>query len=306
MIKLDSPVSFAHHRSGWDFCNKILANFTDPNGVLCITYLDGFIGRGEVFSEPWIGFLHNTPFHPDYHYSVYPSNSSKNGANTPLSKLLSMPNLKDGLRKCKGLFTLCKYTENYLRKYLDVEISTIYHPTDLCEIKFDYESFAKNKRIVTIGHWMRNFQSTYDLISPYPKSIIDVVGIVRNVPVVRNETVKLLHPVSNSEYDELLSKTVVFLDLYDVAACNTIIECIERWTPIVTRRLPASEEYLGEAYPLFFDSLSEAKNLLTDEFIQKGHEYLKEMDKTRISAETFKQSFNSSSIFKRLRSRFFI
>ena len=84
------------------------------------------------------------------------------------------------------------------------------------------------------------------------------------------------------EYDNLLVKNIVFIDLFDAAANNTILECILRRTPIIINKLPATIYYLGEDYPLFFNNINEVPNLLTKEKIANAHEYLKTIKLTTI------------------------
>lgn len=304
MIKFDNPAAFNHHRSGWNYCKGLLEEYAGNSGVLCMNYADGFFGRGGEISEPWIGFFHNTPFHPEHCRDVYNVNAGKNGATTPLSKLIGLPNFRRGLKYCLGVFTLCNYCANYLKNHCDVAVDMIYHPTEPCNVKFDFNKFVSNPKVYTIGHWMRNFQSTYDLRSPYQKFILDIAGVLEKMPIERNDTVKVVPPVQNQKYDELLSGVVVFIDFFDVAACNTVIECIQRDTPIVTRRLPANEEYFGKDYPLFFDSLAEASSLLNEDKILMGHEYLQRMDKQHIGGEAFKYAFSCSQSLLKIKRRF--
>ena len=73
--------------------------------------------------------------------------------------------------------------------------------------------------------------------------------------VDRNETV-------DTHINKLLEKNIVFIDLYDSAANNTVLECIIRNTPLIVNRTPGVVEYLGEDYPLYFDNLDEVDGLL--------------------------------------------
>ena len=57
------------------------------------------------------------------------------------------------------------------------------------------------------------------------------------------------------EYDDLLSKNIIFIDLYDASANTVVVECIARKTPLLVTRLDAVIEYLGKDYPLYFDNL---------------------------------------------------
>ena len=100
--------------------------------------------------------------------------------------------------------------------------------------------------------------------------------------------VSILSELTNDEYDELLSNNVVFLNLVDASACNTIIECIVRNTPILVNRLPAVVEYLGNDYPLYYNSFEEAYEILSDnDKLLKAHKYLVNKDKTFLSIENF-------------------
>ena len=114
-----------------------------------------------------------------------------------------------------------------------------------------------------------------------------VEGLVHQLE--SNQTsVKVLERLSNSDYDKLLSENIVTLNLYEVAACNTVIECIVRNTPIIVNRLKGLEEVLGADYPLFYESLDEADTLCTDlNAIAAGYQHLRKLDKTRFTLDDF-------------------
>ena len=100
--------------------------------------------------------------------------------------------------------------------------------------------------------------------------------------------VEMKYTSTFKEYDELLSKNIVFIDLFDASANNTVMECIIRNTPLIVNKLPAIVEYLGEEYPLYFNDLSEISNMLdNNELLLKTHNYLKNMDKSEFSIEYF-------------------
>src|SRR5262249_1493405 len=107
---------------------------------------------------------------------------------------------------------------------------------------------------------------------------------------------------TNDEYDDLLTKNIVFLPLFDSSANNALIECIVRNTPVVVNRLPAVEEYIGAGYPLYFDDLKHASALLGDfEAILRATKYLEQLDKRKFTKEYFRNSFCSSKIYRSLR-----
>ena len=89
-------------------------------------------------------------------------------------------------------------------------------------------------------------------------------------------------------YDRLLAENVVFLDLVDCAACNTLIECIVRCTPVVVTRLPAVQEYLGADYPLYWPAE------LSLDAVTRAHKYLRRLDKSRLRVSHFVDALRSS------------
>lgn len=101
--------------------------------------------------------------------------------------------------------------------------------------------------------------------------------------------------VSNEEYDNILSSSIVFLDFVDQpAASNTICECIVRNTPVIVNRFASLEELLGKEYPGFYDSLYDAVTKIGDIVtLRKIHEYIKKMDKTKFKLEYFIADFQS-------------
>jgi len=106
------------------------------------------------------------------------------------------------------------------------------------------------------------------------------------------EKVEIIEKLSDTEYDEILSKNVVFIKLVDASACNTIIECIVRNTPIFVNKLPAVVEYLGHDYPLYYNDLNEARDMMNDpKLIEKAYKYLVKKDKSFLQISTFLKKF---------------
>lgn len=93
-------------------------------------------------------------------------------------------------------------------------------------------------------------------------------------------TVKIIEFLNDKDYDSLLTESVVFLDFAcDVAACNTIVECIVRKTPMILTRQKGTVSLLGDKYPLFFDKLEDIPGLMSENNIRLAHEYLIQMSK---------------------------
>ncbi len=84
-----------------------------------------------------------------------------------------------------------------------------------------------------------------------------------------------------------MDENIVFLNLIDASAVNTLIECV------VINKLPAIVEILGDSYPLFYNNLEEITGLVTLKNIEKAHIYIRKLDKTNLKIETFIRCKNS-------------
>jgi hypothetical protein len=129
------------------------------------------------------------------------------------------------------------------------------------------------------------------------KYIVGLLNTIRD----NHQSVECLDMTPNDKYDHLLTENVVFINLVDASAVNTIIECIMRNTPICVNRLPAVEEYLGCDYPLYYDNYDEASYKLSDlKMIKKAHEYLQSLDKSIFTIEYFMRDFINNTIYNNL------
>jgi hypothetical protein len=108
--------------------------------------------------------------------------------------------------------------------------------------------------------------------------------------------------VSNEEYDDLLSSSVVLCLLYASAANNILLECLVRNTPLIINPLPSVVEYLGADYPLYATSIEQADDLLSDfDRIAQTVDYMKNrcalLD---LSYEGFQANIAASEFYKNL------
>ncbi|MBC8416780.1 glycosyltransferase [bacterium] len=317
---------FSSHRSGWQYAMDALLPLHNSNGVR----FDGFLENNFTwnyecyvrqksdiipYKKPWVGFFHNPANYPEWFM----------GHNS-LDKIIKRKLFKRSMKHCKGIYTLSTSLADYLRSELKIEVNTVYHPTEIPKTLFDFGKYIsqKKKKIVSIGYWLRKLNSIYCLpfhkfsgfskhrLIPYtakaPKETIDRLiqkereeeGIC--VPDAYADNTYNIERLDDEEYDEMLSNSIVFLDLYDSSANNAVIECIARGTPIVINRIPSTEEYLGKDYPLFFDDLDHARCLIKNDYmIYKGHRYLMHCEMRRkLSSEYFLNSMLNSNIYRSL------
>ena len=187
----------------------------------------------------------------------------------------------------------------------NIKIYTLKHPVIFDDIPLFTEElfFANNnKMLIQIGQQLRKMTSIYMLntvhcskmwltgtknfekINTLLEKEIQYLGIDKNQ---MDNSVKMKYTETFEEFDELLTKNLVFIDLFDASANNSVLECIVRNTPIIINKLEGVVDYLGDTYPLYYDDLSEVPKLIDTQKILSAHEYLKKMDKTPFKIKTF-------------------
>ena len=286
-FKVYCPSYWDHHRSGWNYCVSTMRDSLhrdDGVALFSNSVETGLIESSYICDEPWVGFLHLSPscFQSDYIQSKLNTNSCWH----------------ESLKNCFGIYVLSNSLKVAVESHLPVEVNSLFHPTEIPDIVFDWESFDKGpRRLMFVGHWLRKPESL-DKISAkgYFKTFM---GCGKSWQF--SSTVDQVSHLDNDVYDRWLTQNIVFVDFHDSSANNIVVECIVRGTPILVNRLPALEEYLGKKYPLFFRSLEEADNILQDKGrLREAHEYLNSLDKTKFTGEGFVESIRNSSIYRKL------
>lgn len=291
-IKIVNKTSWSTHFIGWRPALDELIKLHNHQGVLFIGYLDDIASFTEI-KEPFVGFFHHVPINPP---NIGLADWSRKWKG--LESYFDSPIWATNRKKCKGLFTLCNYTRDYIVSKTGCKASSLLYPFPDQKTLFSFDLFLNNKEKILFhpGNWSRNFEFINQIDSPYPK-VITGKWLFQNP----NSTIKSMGFVSNEVYDSILNCNIVLQNYFDVAASNTILECIAKNTPLFLNRLPAAEEYLGINYPLFYSSLAEAESMVRDVgLIYQGHIYLKNMDKSKYTLNYFLTSFYDSIVYKQL------
>jgi hypothetical protein len=313
-INLSKKTNIPHHTSGWNFVLDLLNKFHSSEGVFLDDIADITFGNNYEYNLykkiipykfNWVAFFH----HPLNISPWYPKNFLMNPA-----VMLSSDEFKESQKKCKGIYTFSKSLAVWYKLNLPkIKVESLWHPTRTPDLTFNLENFLNNPqpKIYTIGFFLRKLSSIYFLKCENYEKILLVNPMVydnlyKEISYYKYEldftSVKFKSYVSSEEYDEILSKNIVFLDLYDSCANNIIIECIARNTPILVNKQDSVTEYLGEKYPLYYNSIDEASSkLLNKALIIEAHFYLMELDsKMKITAKYFEDSFYNSDIYSSL------
>jgi len=274
------------------------------------------------YKTPWVGVIHHTPNMPDRieHYAQF-----------SLQKMFAKAIWQESLAHCIGLFTLSEYNARWLREQTGKPVSALIHPTEIPDVQFDFARFQQNpaKKIIQIGWWLRRLTAIYRLplakenTLNYSKIWLTpqynghtIHGLLRREWQLEREqngqsemsvsacafeaNTQPMGFIPNAAYDELLAENLVFIDLYDSSANNTVIECIARATPLLINPLPAVVEYLGADYPFYFESLAEAAQKALDlTLIAETHHYLKNCPtRAKLEGQSFLDSVINSEVYQ--------
>jgi hypothetical protein len=295
---------FNEHRGGWEFIKKSLNNnqlYRTNSKYIFYDMLDliFLFNEGTIIEQKWCGIFHCTPITPTYLDFININNIFNN------IKFIK------SLQNCVGIITLSSYLSNYFITSLkniniDVKVYTLKHPTITENIPlFNYSDFKnnKNKKFIQLGQQLRKVSSIYILPQIPNYSKIWLTGttqfdklktfLLKEIEMfnldksIINSNIKMIYTKDFNEYDTLLTRNIVFMDLYDAAANNAIVECIFRNTPIIVNKIPGVVDYLGENYPLYFNNLNDIPKLLTEENIFKAYNYLFNMNKKDLEISYF-------------------
>jgi len=285
--------------------SALLSHLHTHYGISCYDCVDCIVRDKVILHKAWTGFVHNVIAYPDG-----PDYKHKYGDSTlvPLNRLRGNATWEANLPRCCGLFTFSNATADYLGTITNVPVVAIPHPVDPPRVFFSPDRFFANRerRLVTVGQWMRRLHSICELTTTLPRAVVQAgLEWAEDYAVLKDKCGDLIEVVdylSEDSYDNLLSENIVFLDLYDVAASNTILQCIVRHTPVLVRDLIGAREYLGNDYPLFFLTIDEASRKANDVLLlMEGHEYLAELPKSHLTPTGFISALASSRLYQSLK-----
>jgi hypothetical protein len=298
-IRIERPTAWPHHRGGWGPCvQRLQAELCTRGGTLCFDSEERLVTAWHApIAKPFLLISHFVPHghprHPGWN----------------LADFCRHPRWLACRDQCRGVITLSHYACDQARRLLGVPSDSVLHAAEPGPVLFTMDRFlsAAPRSLLMVGWWMRRFATFCHLRAPgYVKRLLP--GISSAQALERAFTWErcleparrcLMPHLAAGDYDALLARSVVFLDLFDASANNAVIECIARRTPLLVRRLPAVVEYLGEDYPFFFDCPEEAEWKLTDpRLVYAAHEHLCRAGAgSRVSLRHFAAKFSATSVY---------
>ncbi|MDO6709111.1 hypothetical protein Q4567_00115 [Aliiglaciecola sp. 2_MG-2023] len=309
-LKEELAKNYGKHRSGWSYVVNGMEPLHSNNAPELVSFIEkkfifgggkgDFNNKFEPLTKPWVGFLHvpvNVPHWFNRHYSPV--------------ELFKRGDFQEALTVCEGIYTLSSPLSDWVSTQFDGPVNTVLHPTELVDNLFDNSILSANNpiKIVQLGFWLRKLHAIHKLKLPsgdfkkytvgisqvHQQRLINIEKQVFDIDYI-DDSVENIGFMSNDEYDNLLSKSIVFIDFYDTSANNAIIECIARATPVLCPPNRAIVDYLGTEYPLYFNSYEEAQNILMSrDKLMAAHHYLLESGvRYKLTIQSFLKTLKSS------------
>ena len=291
-FKISDQISFDHHNGGWSYALKSLNKVSGVNGVRLECFLDKNFcwinSRKEIIQEDWVGILHNPIEAPQWYLGQVRN-----------KQITKSPLFIKSLDNCKGLYVFSDHEKKILFEHInkfkqDIKINVLRHPVSKSESNWSIENFNSDKKIIHVGWWLRDIQSFYRLETNIRKIRIklnnSIESKINQIFKLNSDSVIEIDNLDENEYDEILCNSVVFINLIDSVVNNTVLECIERNTPILINRNSSVEEYIGKDYPLFYENISDIKNLMTESKLIEANLHLKKINLSRDLGKQIQQS----------------
>ena len=303
-VKEQMNDTYGYHRFGWGYVKSKVVDLNNNNGVHLDLFMEKtFLWNNDiVYDKPWYGIMHNPQDIPKYLRDIY-----------NIKDIIELDTFKQSKKHCKGILVLSNHLKQNLEKRIDIPIYCIKHPTPHHIKNFNVDLYCRNKKVVHVGYWLRNYNTFHQLKTSNNKKILlektskepwlkeSLIKQKENQIKNIDHSIEIKQFITNDEYDELMMSSIIFLDLIDTSANNIIVECIQYQTPLLINKHPAIVEYLGEDYPFYYESMEEANQKIDNiELIKKTTKYLKHKDKTDISIGHFlKELVNFQNIKKK-------
>ena len=280
-LKIVNSTSFDYHNGGWSNRLKELSIINSENGVDFDCYLEKSYcwdnSIKPIYKKNWVGILHS----PIDSYDWY-LNKTKN------IEIFECPQFLKSLEKCKGIYVFSEHEKIKVSNKLismnkKIPVNCIRHTIDNIQKKWSYDKYSKSKRILHIGWWMRDIKSFYDLKTSVKKTRIllneKIEDQIFKIFEIENIDVEEIAHLNSLEYENIISSSIVFVNLIDGVANNTVLECIESNTPILVNRNPSTIEYLGTEYPLYYDSIDNIDKMISKKKLVDASIYLSKLNK---------------------------
>ncbi len=308
-IKVNYFNNWDHHQYGWkgaisDLKKQI--NSVHKDSVLlepCIedTFITNYyknIDRIKLYrNNDWIGFSHHSLTDENIHLR--------------LNKIIKMKIFLEAFKNLKGLFVLTNCQKNMLRSFSffrNIPISVIRHPISFDFKKYNLDSLTYSStltpvpfgNLVSVDGHQREYNVFSKIKTNYKKILLssqkNKISKDDAKLLCRNRVWRITKRYSPSEYEDIITNNIHFVELNSPTASNYLLECISSNSPIFVNREPCIEEYLGKDYPLFYNDENDVD--FSEKNIIDGIEYLKNTNFKSLDIKTFGNRILRTKVYK--------
>ena len=302
-------VGTGHHRSGWPFVVNYLYSLKNMQTKHRILF-DDFVERSfsydlipEPYTEDWGGIFHHPPHMPNF---AVDDDKWETIFSTDLWKI-SSGNLKF------AIFTTEHQEIEFSEIYPEIPTFVAMHPTDTEVPQWSPDAYRdlQYKKVIQVGSYLRNTRAIY--------MIPGIAGIhkVRLFPGIRwlrrfdrkvsdylaDRGYAVYHPVASirhvddRKYDWMLSNSIILSMPLNASACNVVVECMARCTPLMVPKINPIVEYLGQDYPLYVDddmlADKEKMKFALSSTVFEAYDYMRGMDKEFLDVNRYVSSIEN-------------
>jgi hypothetical protein len=297
MIKIFRPSVFPEktHQHGWNEVLRLLrTHLHQQSGAPA--FLDDFVDisfgsnisdAGIPYRHPWVGMIHHPAIIPAADPWLHVQSASA---------MMRGLKFKESLPQCKALITFSHSNAREIRKIVAelgaiVPVFTLAHPTEHNVPLFSWEIFEKTRQINCVGFWLRRLQTFAELRTDLTKRYIfsshrveERMDHLKKVTNGLKNDCMVMPYLDREDYNHALATGIGYADYIACCASNTVLEHLARHTPLIVNPLPSIVDYLGDDYPLYFESQAEAEKLTRDMgALKAGHEYLANRSKSPLT-----------------------
>jgi len=320
---------------GWRLAVRALKSLHCDEGTFCDLDVEGsFLTDGETErTAEWVGFSH-TSFDPDFGgvnaRSLFASEGFRKALATCKGLFVFSSHFKlaweDALiaaghpnlpvtvlpipvyaERPRDSFTTTKFMANTHRKIIQVGtwrrktygIAALSAGRDVINLG---ECVSVRKASLTrhpLVRYLPRLKGAYAEVQATAEEKAFVNGALDFAQLAASAVLPL-SPMTPGDFTSLFADNVFFLHLHDISTLGVMMEAFVRNCPVLVNRTPFTVELLGPAYPLFFDDVFTAADVLTMDNIRKAHASLAGREKQHYSVEAFVNSFANTAVYRNL------
>lgn len=259
------------------FSSNIISHALSTRKVLFIEDLHRHFCKNNnaVISQTWVGMY----LHFEYFEKTFRS-------------LLQSPNFVVSLATCEAVFVYHSYIkiklEEFFHNYhINVPIYFVYLPY-IRQIEYSPPSFSilPTTTLYYMGCEQHHTLEKINRIDTiYAKSIFSHTNYVNTIDI--------------SVFISLFKKNIICIFIEPYTHTDKLVWLIEHNIPFFINKIESSIEYLGIDYPLYYENIEDMSERLRDTEslqvdLQKGYEYIRAIDTSNYSFESFHSIMLSS------------